>query len=279
MSMIRPSHALAAIPIVALLAVSAPAGDGPGMTAEAALSLLKTGNEHFVSGELEHPHLDADRRTTTAAQGQTPIATVLTCSDSRVPVEHIFDAGIGDVFVIRVAGNVAGGSELGTVEYGTGHLHTPLLVVLGHSACGAVTAATERAEVGGHIAPLLEQIRPAVMQAHQANLSLAGPDLVKAAIRANVWNTVATTLTQSEEVRELVKEKKLQVVGALYDLATGQVEWLGPHPQESELLRHEIAQSEPAHPLMIFASVLAVPLAVALVLMLCLRFVGPSPRQ
>jgi len=98
---------------------------------EAVIALLREGNTRFAAGHPEHPNLDAERRKNTAAEGQEPFATVLTCSDSRVPAELIFDRGVGDLFVIRVAGNIAGPSELASVEYGVGHLQTPLLVVLG----------------------------------------------------------------------------------------------------------------------------------------------------
>src|SRR5262245_9624613 len=128
---------------------------------DASLMLLKEGNARFAAGKQLHPNQDAERRASTVAQGQEPFATILACSDSRDPVELVFDRGIGDLFVVRVAGNVAGVRELATVEYGVGHLHTPLLIVMGHSKCGAVTAVVQGAELHGHLQSLAEKIKPA----------------------------------------------------------------------------------------------------------------------
>ena len=120
-----------------LAAEEAPAG-APGP--DQALQKLKSGNDRLVAGRRLFPNQGAPRLKDTAAQGQHPYVTILSCSDSRVPLEHMFDAGFGDLFVVRVAGNVADDDEIGTIEYGVGHLHTPLLLVLGHTKCGAVTA-------------------------------------------------------------------------------------------------------------------------------------------
>jgi carbonic anhydrase len=121
-----------------------------------------------------------------APQGQNPSVTILACSDSRLPVERIFDQGIGDLFVVRVAGNVADGDEIGSIEYGMGHLHTPLLVVLGHTKCGAVTAVASGAAVHGSIPGLVDNIIPAVDAARRKNPTLSGPDLIARAIEENV---------------------------------------------------------------------------------------------
>lgn len=201
---------------------------------EAVCALLKDGNARFVSGNLQHPNLDVERRKSTATEGQQPLATVLACSDSREPVELILDRGLGDLFIVRVAGNVAGPSELASIEYGVGHLGTPLLVVMGHSKCGAVTAVVNGAELHGHLPLLVEHIRPAAEKAKAE--AKPGEDAVAKAIEANVWQSVTDILVQSEEVRTLVKEGKLQVLGALYDLDTGVIAWLGTHPREKELL-------------------------------------------
>src|SRR5262245_36848791 len=118
---------------------------------DASLTLLKEGNSRFATGKSQHPHHDAERRSSTVAQGQEPFATVLGCSDSREPVELIFDRGVGDLFVVRVAGNVAGTSELASMEYGVGHLNTPLLIVMGHTKCGGVAAAVKAAALNGNL--------------------------------------------------------------------------------------------------------------------------------
>ena len=123
------------------------------------------------------------------ASGQHPIAVVIGCSDSRVPPEIVFDQGIGDVFVVRVAGNVCDAHEIGSAEYALEHLGVPLLVVLGHTSCGAVTAAVVGGEVPGNVRSLLESIQPAVVKAQHEHPDLRGKDLVAAAIEANVWNS------------------------------------------------------------------------------------------
>jgi carbonic anhydrase len=210
-------------------------------TADEAEQQLVQGNQRYVADQARHPNTDAARRQQTAASGQHPFVTVVACSDSRVPVERIFDQGVGDIFVIRVAGNVCDTNELASIEYGVGHLHTPLLVILGHSKCGAVTAVVQGAEVHGHIPRLLTDVRHAVAEARKESPSAEGEELLDKAIRANVWHSVERALTHSHEVHSLVKEGKLRVVGAMYDIASGKVEWLGPHPQQDDLL------AKPAH--------------------------------
>ena len=239
-------------PLIAALVTFAIAGacKGSSEAAEAptpdqALEQLQAGNGRYQGGLLSHPRQDQERRSATVAKGQHPIASVLACADSRSPVETIFDQGIGDVFVIRVAGNVAGTDETGTAEYGVGHLHTPLLVVLGHSRCGAVTAVVERAEVHGAVAELVSHIAPAAEKAHLDRPSLTGEALIAETVRANVWQTIADLLSRSAELREHVRDGKLQVVGAVYDLETGAVSWMGPHPRQAQLLSAAGSESSP----------------------------------
>ncbi len=236
----NPNHRLfAGVALAALLAFSLAAAKEPAakpITPEAALSRLKAGNQRFVDGKATHPRTDNVRRKETVKDGQHPFVTVLACADSRAPVERIFDQGIGDIFVIRVAGNVADTDEIGTIEYGVGHLHTPLVVVLGHTSCGAVTAVTEGAEVRGHIADLVDNIKPAVERARREKPDAKGPELVAAAIEANVWQSIEDLLRRSDEVREKVAEKKVHVIGAVYDLESGVVAWLGEHPRQAALL-------------------------------------------
>ncbi|MEI6128068.1 MAG: carbonic anhydrase, partial [Pseudomonadota bacterium] len=147
-----------------------------------------------------------------------------------------FDQGIGDVFVIRVAGNVADTDEIGTIEYGVGHLKTPLLIVLGHSKCGAVTAVATGAEVHGSIPKLVDNIIPAVKKAKEKAPDAKGDMLVKEAITMNVWQAIEDTFKGSEEVRHLVNSGNLKVVGALYDIETGKVTWMGSHPRQVDLV-------------------------------------------
>ncbi len=215
-------------------------------TADQALASLKEGNARFAAGKSVHPHTDAARLNETSAKGQHPIATILGCSDSREPPERLFDCGVGDIFIVRVAGNVCATDEAGSIEYGVGHLDTPLLVVLGHTSCGAVTAVVTDAKVGGNIAPLVSPIKPGVERTRKAYPSLSGKELIAEAIKANVWQSIEDLVSRSAEVREKIKDGKLKVVGAVYDIATGQVQWLGAHPEEAKLLVAAEQNSEKA---------------------------------
>lgn len=228
--------------------------------AELAVTLLREGNDRFARGIPQGPNRDAQRMKSVAAE-QQPFATILTCSDSRVSPELLFDRGIGELFVVRVAGNVCDTDEAGTIEYGAGHLNTPLIVVLGHSKCGAVKAVCAGAEVHGNIPGLVDNIIPAYEAVRAKNPSLEGDDLVKAVVRQNVWQSINDLLSRSSEARELVSGGKAMIVGATYDLDTGKVEWLGRHPEESKLLasadepaaargvqRTAAGQSTPAQP-------------------------------
>jgi carbonic anhydrase len=211
-------------------------------TPHEALSMLKDGNARFVAGMPKHPHTDATRmkQAGTEDQGDYAYATVIGCSDSRVPVEQIFDAGIMDIFVIRIAGNVCNVDEIGSIEYGIAHVHTPVVVVLGHTQCGAVTAATEALQGARHplernIPPLLESIKPAVRQAMVKHPEVSGRALIPYAIEENVWHGIEQLFMKSPVTRNLVKEGRVKVVGAMYDVGTGKVSWL-PDAQVSAIL-------------------------------------------
>jgi carbonic anhydrase len=207
-----------------------------GLSAADALKLLTEGNARWVATSPNTPNTSMERRKAVADHGQHPFVTVLTCADSRLPVERIFDRGVGDVFVVRVAGNIAGTSETGTIEYGVEHLKTPLLVIMGHTKCGAVNAAATHAEVGGSIAKIVDQIEPAVERAAKNNPGVEGANLVPAAIKENVWQTAFDLLKNSHEVRSLVESGKLKIIGAVCDISTDKVEWMGEHPWQKELI-------------------------------------------
>ena len=235
----RPSPtAKASAAIAALLAppasASAPAPPGPPMPADP-LGALINGNAEYLKDNPKHLHQDALRRKDTT-EAQHPFATIVSCSDSRVPPEILFNQGLGDLFSVRVAGNVVDTDEMGSVEYGVDHIGTPLLVVLGHTRCGAVTAAATHAETHGHIPALLEKVRPAVEATKARFPELSDKDLVPEAIKANVLHTMADLLKNSPGVRERAKASKLTVVGGVYDISTGAVEWLGKHPEEAAFL-------------------------------------------
>lgn len=205
--------------------------------ADKALKLLQEGNARFVQANRKFPHVNKDRLQDILS-GQQPFATVLTCSDSRVPPEHFFDLGFGDIFVIRVAGNVCGIDEIGTIEYGIEHLETPLMVVLGHTLCGAVTAVVNEGKAGGCIPSLLAKIQPAVDITKSDNPQLEGSAIVTEAVKANIWRAIDDLFQHSPATRARAKDARVRVVGAIYHLEDGSVEWLGTHPRQDELLKY-----------------------------------------
>lgn len=192
-------------------------------SADAVIAELKAGNAHFVAKQFQHPHQTAARQQTLAS-GQNPHCAILTCADSRVPPEILFDQGLGDMFDVRVAGNVAGDAETASLEYAAEHLHVPLIVVMGHSHCGAVSAALEGGTLPGKLPMLVAAIRPAVDQAaHQPG------DHLDNAVRGNVINVVEQLRHAKPVLAEMSESGKLKIVGAVYSLESGKVEWLPAH--------------------------------------------------
>jgi carbonic anhydrase len=151
-------------------------------------------------------------------------------------LEIVFDQGIGDIFVVRVAGNVCGVNEMGSIEYAVEHVGTPVVLVLGHTECGAVKAAASNAETHGNIKLLIDKIGPAVSKAQSEHPDLHGIALVPAATEANVWNSIEQLFKHSPTTRHYVQSGKLKVIAAVYDVKSGRVRWLGEHPQQSKLL-------------------------------------------
>ena len=160
------------------------------LSPDQALIHLLRGNERFVARWPDHPNQSARRRREVSDSGQQPFAIILSCADSRVPPEIIFDQGLGDLFVIRVAGNVLDDIILGTIEYAVEHMHVPVIMVLGHDKCGAVTAAVQGVEVRNHIQSLAEALRPAVESA-----SIQEGDLISNAIDMNVQQATISMLS------------------------------------------------------------------------------------
>lgn len=200
--------------------------DKTAYTAEEALARLKEGNERFVSGHAKFPTVQKEVLAE-LAKGQHPFATILGCSDSRVPPELVFDAAFGELFVIRVAGNVLGPSIEGTIQYAGTHLHTPLFVILGHEGCGAVEAAVAEKFQGVHfrsrIELLLKNILPGL---DHLDRSLPPAALLSAAVEANVRWTMRQ-LNESPEVKARhAAGTSLKLVGAIYDINTGRVRFL-----------------------------------------------------
>lgn len=196
------------------------AKDVASPTAATVLAALKAGNQRHVSAKYTHPHETATYRQGLSA-GQHPQASVLTCADSRVAPEIIFDQGLGDLFDVRVAGNVAGNDEIASLEYAAEHLHTPVIVVMGHQKCGAVSAAAEGGEAAGHLSSIITPISLAVEKARKMQ-----GDVVENSVRINVANVVEELRTSKPVLSELVSEGKLTIVGAVYSLDTGKVTWL-----------------------------------------------------
>ncbi len=186
-----------------------------------ALARLMTGNQRFMDGRSRHAHEGASWRSM-LVETQKPFATVLGCSDSRAPPELIFDVGFGDLFTIRVAGNIIAEDVIGTLQYAVAHLHTPLVVVLGHEGCGAVDATVEemlhKPSEPGHIESLIQLIKPGLKN---LNLKLDHTALLSAAVEANVrWS-----MQQLGGARP-VREKQVTLMGGVYELATGRVRFL-----------------------------------------------------
>ncbi|PYK10560.1 MAG: carbonic anhydrase [Verrucomicrobia bacterium] len=217
--------------------------DEPIVPPTEAISRLKEGNGHFTSGNLQHPHESSEERAymaansyenlgMTAAQAakrraalannQHPFATIVSCSDSRVPPEIVFNQGLGDLFIVRVAGNVINDEGLGSVEYSVDHLGTRLILVLGHQSCGAVKAAREtiaaKGKAPGHIESLVTAIKPAV--------ETTAKDDLDATIKANVKHVVETLRSSTPILKAKVDSGEIQVIGGYYSLDTGAVSFL-----------------------------------------------------
>jgi len=191
---------------------------GPGLTSDEALQKLIEGNRRHLSGEFTITQRLAERRQQ-VAKAQHPFAAILGCSDSRLPPEIVFDHSLGDLFVVRVAGNIVDMNGLASLEFAATQFATPLILVLGHARCGAVAAALAETKVPGHIVSLVDAIKPAVV------MSKGQPgDPLDNAIRANIRHTVDDLKTSQPILGDLVKAGTLKVVGAIYSLDTGKVE-------------------------------------------------------
>lgn len=197
------------------------------ITADQALANLMEGNANYVKDLMGEgmKHCTSKERAGLANE-QHPYAIILSCSDSRVPPEILFDKGLGEIFVVRVAGNVVSPHELGSIEYAVEHIGSPLIMVLGHERCGAVTA-TVKAEgkpVEGNIGSLIASIAPAAEAAKASGAT--GPALIEAACNANIENVNAEIKAKSPVIAEAIKAGHVKIVGAKYDLDSGKVELL-----------------------------------------------------
>jgi carbonic anhydrase len=206
------------------------------ISALSALERLRAGNRRFVSGERSSDALTSQTRRSEAASGQAPSAIVLGCSDSRVPAEIVFDQGVGDLFVIRVAGNIVASSQVGSVEFAAERFGTPLVVVLGHSQCGAVLATLEqltrpREDQSRNLRSIVDRVRPSVEPLLATELRHDPAALVRQAVRANVRASANHLRHGSELLEQLIQRSGLLVVGAEYALETGVVEFFDGVPE------------------------------------------------
>ena len=193
----------------------------PTVAPAEAISKLKEGNGRYAGGNLQHPGQTTERRAE-LANSQYPFATIVSCSDSRVPPEIVFDQGLGDLFVVRVAGNVIDDHALGSIEYAVDHLGVRLIVVLGHQSCGAVKAAKEtiaaKTKAPGHIQSLVTAIQPAVEATAKGDL--------EATIKANVKDVAQALRSSTPVLKPKVDSGDVRVVGAYYNLDTGAITFL-----------------------------------------------------
>jgi len=200
------------------------------ISASEALKRLVEGNRRFVSGDRSGESLTGQARRSELATGQEPFAIILGCSDSRVPAELVFDQGLGDLFVIRVAGNIVASSQIGSVEFAAERFGTPLVVVLGHSQCGAVLATLEqimrpREAQSPNLRSIVDRVRPSVEALLATDLKNDPDVLVQQAVRANVRASANQLRHGSELLEQLIQRKAFRVVGAEYSLGSGIVEF------------------------------------------------------
>lgn len=199
------------------------------LSADAVLKQLMAGNQRFTAGQSISPDHGIER-IQSLAQSQAPVAVILGCADSRVPPELIFDQGLGSLFTIRVAGNIADDASLGSIEYAVESLNVKLVMVLGHERCGAVTAAlnvlTNGTHLPGHLESITKAIEPAIA-AHQASTQAKqqySNDLLDQSVRANIRAVVQILATSQPVLAQHVEQKTLKIVGGYYDLNSGAVE-------------------------------------------------------
>ena len=214
------------------------------ITAQEALERLRDGNRRFVSHVRSRAAIDGQVRRYELAAEQEPFAIVLGCSDSRVPAEIVFDQGLGDLFVIRVAGNIVAASQVGSVEFAASRFSTRLVVVLGHSECGAILATLDELQrptikQSRNLRSIVDRVRPSVEALLATDLRQAPRELVRQAVRANIRVSANHLRHGSDILERLIQDDGLIVVGAEYSLETGEVDFFDGMPEtETNLLRN-----------------------------------------
>jgi len=201
------------------------AGQDTVVSPDDARRLLEDGNARFVKGASMHPNTSAQRMAETTS-GQKPFAAILSCADSRVSPELVFDRGIGDIFVVRNAGNVVEPAAIDSLAYAVGHLHVSLVTVMGHGDCGAVRTAIAGGTENGFLSHILDIISPVVSRVRSLKPGLAGDSLVQAVVQANISNSIDGLLRESEVISRAVRQRDAMVLGAVYDTSNGRVAWL-----------------------------------------------------
>jgi carbonic anhydrase len=208
------------------------------LSAPDALARLQNGNRRFVSDSPSRERLADQTRRQAVVGGQTPFAIILGCSDSRVPAEIVFDQGLGDLFVIRVAGNIVAPSLIGSVEFAAAKFGTRLVVVLGHSGCGAVIATLEELQAPSdqseNLRSIVDRVRPAVAELLETDLADDPAELLAHAVRANIRASANQLRSGSELLERLIRTDGLLVVGAEYSLETGEVDFFDGLPADAE---------------------------------------------
>jgi len=200
--------------------------DRDKMTPQEALDILIEGNHRFLTDREEDKDFQAMIHIT--KDKQHPFASFLSCSDSRAPVELVFDQALGDIFSVRLAGNIASDKAIGSLEFASKYLGSKLIVVMGHTACGAVKAACDDFK-DGHIGEIINLIKPAIRHEKTvatANRNSSNPDFVEKINRLSVQHQIDTIIRSSDIVTDMIEAKQIAIIGAVYDIATGQVKFL-----------------------------------------------------
>jgi len=219
--------------------------DDAPMPPQDALNMLKAGNERYLSGGVEAKRVCAGVRGALKNQGQRPAATILGCADSRVALDFVFDTNPGDLFVVRNAGNACGapsGGLIGSIEYSVANLQTQLLLVLGHTNCGAVAAATgtriaqSTEGLSDCLKALVELLEQPVDEAIKQSPGATQSDIVELGIKLNVWHTIEELIRKSSVLKSALLAGTLEIHGGVYCLENGHIDWMGQHPEQQHLL-------------------------------------------
>ncbi len=207
--------------LLAIMGIKTQASEVKGIPADEALAKLKAGNERFTSLKVKHPDENKKRREE-MRKGQHPFVVILSCSDSRVPLELIFDQGLGDIFEIRNAGNVLNDHVIGSIEYAVMHCGVKLIVIMGHQDCGAIAATLSGKSETKYIKALEDSIQPAIEKCKKDNLEINSDNVVK----EHVQQDIEELLTEDSELVKYMKEHDVKIVPAYYSIETGKVEFL-----------------------------------------------------